>query len=95
VKGNLPVMLLKVQAVAQWLERSPRERGSWVPSATHHTKDVIIMVLDASLLSAQRVSIGLASLLSNLVQKREMDTIWNKQSIVINISWDNLSRNRP
>jgi len=36
------------------------------------------------------------SLLSNLVQKkREMDTIWNERSRVINISWDNLFRNRP
>jgi len=35
------------------------------------------------------------SLLSKLRSKKKMDTIRNEQSRVINISWDNLFRNRP
>jgi len=47
---------------------------------------------------AKRVKVYYESMLnkiSNLVQKREIDTIWNERSRVINISWDNLFRNRP
>jgi len=50
----------------------------------HHTKDVIKMVPVASLLSAQHTRTGLASLrnslLSNLIQKHETDSIWNEWS---------------
>ena len=52
-----------------------------------------------SLLSAQYIGTGLASLSSqNLLKKNKMDSIWNersKWSRAINISWDNLIRNRP
>ena len=60
-----------------------------------HTKDVIKMVPDASLLGAQHIRTGLASLTSQNSLKKEMDTIRNERSSVINISWDNLFRNRP
>ena len=60
-----------------------------------HTKDVIKMIPEASLLGAQHIRTGLASLYSKTSLKKEMDTIWNERSRVINISWDNLFRNRP
>jgi len=44
-----------------------------------HTKDVIKMVPDASLLSAQHIKTGLASLSSQTLLKKEMDTIWNER----------------
>jgi len=44
--------------------------------------------------SAYKDKSGSSSLLSNLV-KKEMNTIRNERSRVINISWDNLFRNRP
>jgi len=44
-----------------------------------HTKDVIKMVPDASLLSAQHIKTGLASLSSQTSLKKEMDTIWNER----------------
>jgi len=51
------------------------------------------MVSDASLLGAQHIRTGLASLSSQTsFKKKEMDTIRNER---INISWDNLFRNRP
>jgi len=54
------------------------------------------MVPDASLLGAWHIRTGLAYLSSqNLVQKKEMNTIRNERSRVINISWNNLFRNRP
>ena len=54
------------------------------------------MVPDVSLLGAQHIRDRSGfSLLSNLVQKREKDTIRNERSRVINISWNNLFRNRP
>ena len=85
-------------AVAQWLERSPRKRevvGSIPDRVIPKTLTVIKMVPDASLLSAQHIRTGLASLSSQTSFKKEMDTIWNERSRVINISWDNLFRNRP
>ena len=60
-----------------------------------HTKDIIKMVPDASLLSAQHIRTVLASLSSQTLFKKEMNTIWNEWSRVINISWDNLFCNRP
>jgi len=42
---------------------------------SRHTKDVIKMVTDASLLSAQHKRIGLASLSSQTSFKNEMDSI--------------------
>jgi len=53
------------------------------------------MVPDASLLGAQHIRTGLASLSSQTLFKKEMDTIRNEQWRVINISWNNLFRNRP
>ena len=38
--------------------------------------------------------VWLLSLLSNFVQKCDMDSIWNKRSKVIKISWDHLHSNR-
>ena len=49
-----------------------------------HTKDVIKMVPDASLLGAQHIRTGLASLSSQTSLKKEMDTIRNERSRVIN-----------
>ena len=60
-----------------------------------HTKDVIKMVPDASLLGAQHIRTSLAPLSSQTSLKKEMDTIRNERSRVINISWDNLFRSRP
>ena len=61
-----------------------------------HTKEVIKMVPDASLLSAQHIRTCLASLSPLKPRSRkEMDATWNERSRVINISWDNLFRNRP
>ena len=62
-----------------------------------HIKDVIKMVPYAFLLSAQQIRIGLASLSSPLKprSKNVMDFIRNERSRVINISWDNLFRDRP
>ena len=61
-----------------------------------HTKAIIKMVPDASLLRAQHIRIGLASHPSQtLFQKNEMGCIRNEWLRVINISWDNLFRNRP
>jgi len=53
------------------------------------------MVSDASLLGAQHITTGLASLSSQTSFKKEMDTIRNERSRVINKSWNNLFRNRP
>jgi len=53
------------------------------------------MVPDASLLGAQHIRTGLASLSSQTSFKKEMDTIRNERSRVTKISWDNLFRNRP
>jgi len=54
------------------------------------------MVPGASLLGAQHVRTDLASLSSQTsFKKREMDTIRNERTRVINISWYNLFRNRP
>jgi len=51
--------------LAQWLERSPHEReGCGFDPRPRNTKDVIKMVPDASLLSAQHIRTGLASLSS-------------------------------
>jgi len=47
------------------------------------------------LLGTQHIRTGLASLSSQTTFKKEMDTIRNDRSRVINISWDNLFRNRP
>ena len=58
-------------AVAQWLKRSPPKRevvGS-IPDRVI-PKDVIKMVPDASLLSAQHIRIGLASLSSLTLLKK-------------------------
>jgi len=53
------------------------------------------MVPDASLLGAQHLRTGLAPLVSQTSFKKEMDTIRNERSRGINVSWDNLFRNRP
>jgi len=53
------------------------------------------MVPDASLLGAQHIRTDLAPLSSQTSLKKKMDTIRNERSRVINISWDNLFRNRP
>jgi len=53
------------------------------------------MVPDASLLGARHIRTGLASLSSQTSFKKEMGTIRNKRSRVVNISCDNLFRNRP
>jgi len=55
----------------------------------------IKMVPDASLLGAQHIRTGLASFSSQTSFKKKVDTIRNEWSRVINISWDNLFRNRP
>ena len=84
---HLKMGRLPTAAVAQWLERSPRERevvGS-IPDR----------VIYATLLGTQHIRTGLASLSSQTTFKKEMDTIRNDRSRVINISWDNLFRNRP
>ena len=52
------------------------------------------MVPDASLLGAQHIKIGLASLSSQTLLKIEMGFLWNERSRVINISWDNFLRMR-
>ena len=61
--------------MAQWLERSPRERkvvGRGFDPRPRHTKDVIKMVPDASLLGAQHIRTGLVSLSSqNSFKKRD------------------------
>jgi len=51
--------------------------------------------MHASLLSAQHIRIGLASLSSQTSLKNEMDTIRNERLRVVTLSWDNLFRNRP
>ena len=82
-------------AVAQWLEFTPWAGGHGFDPRPRHTKDVIKMVPDASLLGAQHIRTGLASLSSQTSFKKEMDTIRNERSRVIITSWDNLFRNRP
>ena len=72
--------------MAEWLERSPREREEVVRSPTVSYKDVINIVPYASLLIAQHIRIGLASLSSQTSYKNEMDFIQNERSTVINIS---------
>ena len=72
---------------------APSAGGRGFDPRPPHTKDVIKMVPDASLLSAQHIRTGLASLSSQTSLKKEMDTIRNERSRVINISWDNLFRN--
>ena len=81
-------------AVAQWLERSPCEREV-VGSIPDRVINIIKMVPDASLLGAQHIRRGLASLPSQTSLKKEIDTIQNERSRVINISWDNLFHNQP
>ena len=73
---------------------APRAGGRGFDPRPRHTKEVIKMVPDVVLLSAQHIRTGLASLSSQTSFKKEMDTIWNERSRVINISWDNLFRNR-
>jgi len=76
---------VKTAALAPWAG------GRGFDPRPRHTKDVINKVPDASLLSAQHIRTGLASLSSQTSFKKEMDTIWR----VINISWDNFFRNQP
>ena len=79
-----------VRAFAQWAG------GRGFDPRPRHTKDVIKMVPDASLFGAQHIRTGLASLSSQTSFKtKEMNTIRNERSRVINISWDNLFCNRP
>jgi len=66
---------LSTAAVAQWLERSPRERLV-VGSIPDHVipKTLYRMVSDASLLnSAHHIMIGMASLSCQISFKNEMD----------------------
>jgi len=58
-----------------------------------HTKDVIKIVPDASLLSAKHIIIGLASLSSQTWLKKEAQSIWNERLRVINISRNKLVHN--
>ena len=74
---------------------APRAGGRGFDPRPRHTKDVIKMVPDASLLGTQHIRTGLASLSSQTSFKKEMDTIRNERSRVINISWNNSFRNRP
>jgi len=72
------------------------QRETMCDPRLRHTKDIIKMVPDASLLGAQHIRTGLASLSSQTsFKKKDMDTIQNEWSRVINISWDNLFHNRP
>jgi len=82
--ANLTAAVALTAAVDQRLERSPLERR-WFDPRPRHTKVVIKIVPDASLLSAH-IRIGLASL-SPLKpgSKYEMNSIR---------SWDNLFCNR-
>ena len=87
---------ISIYEMAQWLERSPRERkvvGS-IPDRVI-PKTLLKIVPDASLLGAQHIRTGLASLSSQTSFKKEMDTIRNERSCVIYISGANLFRNRP
>jgi len=64
---------------------------SWVRSRPRHTKNVIKMEPDASLLSAQHIRIGLVSLISNLVKKGDgFHPEW-----AVGITYITLFRNRP
>jgi len=81
-------------AVAQWKSNRPVSRRSWVRSLTASYQRHYTNGRDASLLSNQHKGIGLASLPSKLI-KNVMDTIWNEQLRMINISWDNLLCNWP
>jgi len=57
-------------AVAQWLERSPRERDVVGLIPDRVIPDVIKMVPDASLFGAQYIRTGLASLSSQTLFKK-------------------------
>jgi len=63
--NKIITLTVNTATVAQWLESSPRE---WeivgFDARPRHTKVVIKMVPDASLLSAQHIRTGLASLSS-------------------------------
>ena len=74
---------------------APKAGGHGFDPRPRHTKDVINMVPDAFLLSAQHIRTGLAALFSQTSLKKKLDTIWNERSRVVNISWDNLFRHRP
>jgi len=73
---------------------APSAGGRGFDCRPRHTKDVIKMVPDTSLLSDQHIRIGLASL-SSQTSLKKLDFIRNERSRVINISSDNLFRNRP
>ena len=86
-RGQLPCSV--VRAGATWAG------GCGFDPWPRHTKDVIKMVPDASLLSAQHIRIVLASFSSQTSFKKWDGFHLEERSRVINISWDNLLRNWP